>query len=137
MGFYSWEEIGKAVLILDHHNEDFITKKMWKDSYCHFIKIAKARRAIDLSLMASQGLEPEYIEKFRKGEYELVSDEEFLEKMHDLRTKGLYIHYNFNENKWEIPTIITDELAITVINQAGLAVRAFEIELDRTGIKLE
>lgn len=137
LAFAAWEEIGKALMILEKKlNDEPISKTEWKNRLkSHRKKIETAYRVHDLSLTESI-FGSEYADKFRSGEYTLMIDEEFLKKMADYRLGGVYVDYLFETNEWGLPMDFSGGLAINVHRIAAESIRGFELECDRIGFDL-
>lgn len=135
LGFTAWEEFGKAALILEKWDEEFIGKKTWKKRFIkHKAKTDRAQYVSDRILLEEVSRQ---VDLDWKGQ-EIRLDDEYLRKLRDLRTqKALYVNYNFRDKIWESPIEVEDNLDSWVVNVLFAARRvheALQIEKKRRGI---
>ena len=131
LGFNCWEEIGKAFLILDNWDGDFIPQKKWGAEFMgHHTKIQKARYRRD-QLLAGQILEGS------EGviDFKLVPDIEYTKKMVVMRTACVYVDYDFKEELWKSPMELMERLDELAMSVRGMADQSKEALIKMKKIK--
>jgi len=136
LGFASLEETGKALLILNHINDEKITYRRYKKNFLnHEIKILESLKMIFPNLAETFARVPReaithYIHEYEKEQEKLSKD------IKDLRLKSIYVEYDFNRNKWERPNIDMKKDSTDIIGKAYSAYTLFLNESRHRGIKL-
>lgn len=132
LGFTAWEEFGKASLILEYWNEDLVKYATWKKEFrSHRFKIHQARYISDKTLL--RGVSKE-LGLTQKDLQEIIVDEEYLKKVHEMRKRCLHVDFDFKGKVWKSPIEIDDKLhnwAVDVIMGAEFSKRALQSEKKR------
>lgn len=102
LGFASLEETGKAVIILNHINDEYITFKQYKNELKnHDKKILEALK------MEHENMLEVYNLGFREAALKELKSTEPKEKdikeITDIRIDSIYVDYDFIKNKWKNP----------------------------------
>ena len=131
LGFAAMEEIGKALVILNHWDDDHISFNKYKSEMCnHKHKITLAMKLIDENILEVFNIIPREFA-------EIVPDDERRDLLVNTRTGSIYIDYDFLANDWEKPLKQMDELAMSVIRHTGDALSMFGNELKHRGVKIQ
>jgi len=134
LGFASWEEVGKASVILNH----------WDDEYIEYSEYRREIRNHEYKLNEADKLElPNMVEIHRiiprevlESEYHWGQNLVQLNKFLNLRLDSVYVDYNFGDNNWEIPKNDMKQNAIDVLVKAAYARTYLHNELKHRGIRL-
>ena len=131
LGFASLEEIGKAIVILNHIEEEYISKEVYfKEFRNHNHKITLALNMSDDNLL-------EVHHGVSRDEFPILEyDDERKKMLLDIRTRSIYLDYDFEKICWRVPLSKMDELAHTIIRTADMALSHFDNELKYREIKL-
>lgn len=124
------EEVGKAVVIMNHWEEDKITFEVYMNEICnHKLKVTLALTLIDENMIEKYARTPR--------EYgEIVLDEEHRDLLVNTRTRSVYLDYYFPQKGWRKPLERMDELASTAIRRTKEALSYFGPELRHRGISI-
>ena len=131
LGFSSFEEIGKAIVILNHWSDDCISYDDYRAELInHKHKITLALRLINENIL----------EVFNAAPRDYISlrdlDVEHRDKILDTRMESIYVDYDFKNKCWKKPIKRMDELASTVQMRAHEALSMFSNELKYRGLKI-
>ena len=131
LGFASFEEIGKGMVILNHWDDDFISFRDYKYEMCnHKHKITLALKMINENIM-------DYFNIVPRG---IISppelDEEHRDNIVYIKTESIYLDYDFEKKKWKRPIKNMNESAIMVIRKAVEALSMISTEYKYRGIRI-
>jgi len=135
IGFASWDEIGKAFLILENWDKGHIDERTWEKQFkSHYHKIKLARLRSDQYL--TEDLLSNSMFKNVPPKIEIVLDEEHIKKVINARTDCLYVNYDFKGEKWKSPLEIRnpDELAALMICMVWDSAAALRREKEKIGL---
>ena len=139
-GLASWEEIGKALIIVKYWDDDFIPKKKWdKELKVHEEKIRVARRYWDISLFEKLGKESIFANMIVEGTMGLVDDLDYVKRMIKLRTSLLYVNFGWSSGVWESPVCDfkkTEQSAAEALFMIDRCRYGLDRELARKNIKI-
>jgi AbiV family abortive infection protein len=131
LGFSAMEEIGKAIVILNHWEEEHITFDTYLNEICNH------SHKISLTLGMTDANSIEYFARTPREAIHLLEDEETKNLLIRTKVESIYVDYNFSSNKWNKPLKQMDDLALKVIQEVHFALRFFGNELRHRGIKIQ
>lgn len=135
LGFASMEEIGKAAILLNHWESEFIAYKQYRSELLnHKKKITEAERLETLNFVEVFNLVPR--EAIIDTDWVREPNSEMITDLVNLRMDSVYVDYNFDENSWRIPPKEMKEKAFTVLSKAYFARKYLHNELKHRGIRL-
>ena len=135
LGFASWEEIGKAAVLLNHWDDVSIKYEEYRDEIInHEIKITEAEKLEDFNLLEILSAAPRkaLIDSGLKPKV----DTDSLKRLLSLRLDSIYVDYNFKEKCWDVPFKEMKKPAVGVIIKAAYARAYLHNELKYRGIRL-
>ena len=129
------EEIGKAAILLNHWDEEFIEYKQYRNELLnHKKKITEAERLEALNIVEVFNIVPR--EAIIDSGLVREPDSEMITDLVHLRNDSVYVDYNFYENCWKIPPKEMKDNAFTVLSKAVFARTYLHNELKHRGIRL-
>ena len=135
LGFASWEEIGKAAVLLNHWDDVSIEYEEYRDEIInHEIKITEAEKLEDFNLLEIIRAAPRQALIDRGLEPRIDTDS--LQRLLSLRLDSSYVDYNFKEKCWDAPLKEMKKPAVDVIIKAAYARAYLQNELKFRGIRL-
>lgn len=138
IGLASWEEIGKALIVVKYWDRDFISQRIWKNELkSHKEKIKIARRYRDISLFESSSQTSVFAQMIVDGIVELKDDMEHIRRVVKMRTDSLYVNYDWDNNKWEKPVCDNEILEVSAVDALLMikeCMRGLNLELKRKGM---
>lgn len=131
LGFAAMEEIGKAIVILNHWDDDQISFNEYKFEMCnHKHKITLAMKLVDDNILEVYHVVPREFN-------EMVPDTERRDLIVNTRTGSIYMDYDFPTQDWKKPLKKMDELAMSIIRHTSEAMSMFGNELKYRGLKIQ
>ena len=135
LGFASWEEIGKAAVLLNHWNEESIEYEEYKKEIInHKYKITEAEKLEEYNLLEMFRITPRKV-LIESGIQRHV-DKDALKTLLSLRLKSIYVDFDFEEKCWNMPLKDMKKAAIEVIIKAYYARAYLHNELKYREIRL-
>lgn len=103
LGFASWEEIGKAAVLLNHWDDDSIKYKEYlHEIKNHKVKITEAEKLEDFNLLELLNASPRWA--LIESGLEPKVDSDSLKKLLSKRLHSIYVDYNFPKKMLDYPS---------------------------------
>ena len=135
LGFSSWEEIGKAAVLLNHWDDDCIKYEEYRDEIKnHEIKITEAEKLETYNLLEILRAAPR--KALIDSGLERKLDTDSLRRLLTLRLDSIYVDYNFLDKCWDVPLNEMKKPAVDVIIKAAYARAYLHNEIKYRGIRI-
>lgn len=131
LGFSALEEIGKALVILNHWDEECISYEVYMSQLCnHGHKISLSLGMVDENAI-------EYFARTPREVVDLGEDIETKNILVNTKLDSIYVDYDFSSKQWKKPLNQMNELALKVLLETHFALKYFGSELKHRGIKIQ
>ena len=135
LGFASLEETGKAVIILNHINDECITFEKYKNELKnHDKKILEALKMEHENILEVFRLG--FREAFLKELKSTEPKEKDIKEITDIRLDSIYVDYDFIENGWKKPKKDVKQDAWNILIKSFDAYNCFLNECKHRGVRL-
>ena len=135
LGFASLEETGKAVIILNHMNEEYINFKQYKrELKNHDKKILEALKMEHENILEvfNLGFRKAFLKELKSTELKKID----VKKISDIRLDSIYVDYDFVKNTWKRPNKNVRENAWDILMKAFDAYNCFLNECKHRKVRL-
>jgi len=135
LGFASLEETGKAIIILNHINEEHIKCKQYKNELLnHDKKIFEALKMEHENILEVLNLG--FREAFFKELKSTEPKDKDIKGITEVRLDSIYIDYDFIENRWKKPKKDVKQDAWNILMKSISAYNCFLNECEHRGVRL-